>query len=101
MQALPTIVRNDKGFSVKGAVSFDRVVALRELGEQWISAASQQNCTIDLSEMHNDDASAFSLLLCWMRKARQKGIKIQFISAAPALARMQHLFGLEKVWINY
>ncbi|MDP1574098.1 MAG: STAS domain-containing protein [Coxiellaceae bacterium] len=101
MQNPARLISNETGFTLEGPVSFASVVALRALGEQLIEKVSCAECVIDLSGLQNQDASMFSLLLCWIRLAEKKGLKIKFISASPTFLRMQHLFGLEKVWTNY
>ena len=101
MQNSAKLVPNDAGFSLEGPVSFASVVGLRVLGEQLIGEIKRAECVIDLSQLQNQDASMFSLLLCWMRLGQKKGVKIRFISASPTFLHMQQLFGLERVWTNY
>lgn len=100
MQNSARIVPNDRGFALEGPVSFFSVIELRQMGEDLISKTNHAECVVDLSSLQNQDASMFSLLLCWMRASKKKGIKIQFISASPTFLRMQQLFGLEKLWTN-
>lgn len=91
-----TIRLGDLGFSVEGPVSFANVVALRKQGEHEIRQA-KVDCIVDLSAMKDQDASSFSMLLCFMRCALKHGKKLQFVNASSSLKRMQHLFGLGKI----
>jgi phospholipid transport system transporter-binding protein len=100
MQTVAEVVNNERGFSVCGQVSFNSVLSLREQGEAWLRNTTQSTCVIDLSAMEEQDASVFTLLLCWWRLAKKKNIAICFISASTSLERMRKLFGLEELWIS-
>lgn len=102
MESMAKLAPSYAGFTLEGVVSFVSILEMRSIGEQLITnLAPRRHCVIDLAGAKNQDASIFSLLLCWIRFAEKKGLTIKFIAAPPAFLRMQHLFGLEKVWINY
>ena len=62
----------DNGFRVNGFVGFSNVVRLRFAGEKILATFSANHLiTIDLSDMQDQDASSFSLLLCWIRAAKK------------------------------
>ncbi len=90
------IVATDNGFCVQGRVAFDNVLDQRFQGEKLLSM--QASTTIDLSEMKDQDASALSLLLCWIRFSTKNKNKINFIHMPPSLQRISKMFGL--AWIN-
>jgi len=93
------IIATDNGFRVEGCVSFDHVVALRFLGEKIIvENAASNNIVIELCNMKEQDASIFSMLLCWQRIACKNKKTIKLINLTPSMRRMQKMFGL--VWIN-
>ena len=100
MQNVAALIPKSNGFSIEGEVSFFSVLSLRQAGEKWITQFGQSECVVDLGGMHNKDASIFSLLLCWMRCAKKRGVVIRFVSVSQSLLRMQQLFGLNSVWIN-
>lgn len=89
------IVATEDGFCVQGRVAFDNVLDLRFQGEKLLMALSttKESITIDLSEMKDQDASALSLLLCWLRFAPTKN-KLHFVHLSQSLQRMSKLFGL-------
>ncbi|MCX7124979.1 MAG: STAS domain-containing protein [Gammaproteobacteria bacterium] len=89
----------DSGFCVQGSVSFDNVVALRCQGEKLLAKLSQskKSFVIDLTAMRDQDASPFSLLLCWMRFAEKKQCTLSMINASSSLQQMAKMFGLTKI----
>lgn len=95
MQAI--IVSTEKGFCVQGPVSFANVVDLRFQGEKLLS--TQQSITVDLSDMKDQDASALSLLLCWIRFSKKNKITLNLIHLPQSLQRMSKMFGLTE-WTN-
>jgi len=99
-QCMSSIISTENGFALKGTVSFSSVLALRASGESWINTTNLSDCFVDLTELAHEDASLFSLLLGWMRYAKQKNIAMHFVSQSKTFSRMEKLFGLDKVWIN-
>lgn len=89
---MATVTVTSDGFFLQGSVGFENVVALREQGERLIAA--RQSVTIDLAKLHEEDASLFSLLLCWQRFAKQKTCALTFSNATTAIHRMAELFSL-------
>lgn len=94
-----SIIPLANGFSVSGVVCFASVCALRKEGEALLSMANSVEYEIELGRAHSEDASIFSLLLCWLRCAKKKRLSLRFKGASSDLIRMQQLFGLEKVWV--
>lgn len=89
------------GFRVQGAVNVENVAALRSVGEQWMKAHATANpFMIDLSEMKDQDASSFSLLLSWERVARQNKWSFSLTHIPMSLQRMSKMFGLTDVIFN-
>lgn len=87
------------GFRVQGCVAFDNVVQLRREGEEWLESlvGVRDSVEIDLSDMKDQDASSFSLLLCWVRCAKQQGFRLHFTNVTQSLQRMRNLFGLTDI----
>ena len=102
MMTPATLISKENGFCVRGFVGFYNVMALREWGEKSITEFSSRGMptfVVDLSEMKELDAVCFSLLLCWMRLARQKNILLSVVNLSHSLVRMSKMFGLTE-WIN-
>lgn len=89
------LIPQTDGFRVQGAVNFQNVVALCRAGEQWMKAYTGTNSfVIDLSEMKDQDASSFSLLLSWERAARKNKCAFSLANVPVSLQRMSKMFGL-------
>lgn len=101
MENTASIVSIDMGFAVQGVVSFASVENIRKAGEAWISQSALSTCVVDLQSAIHQDAVLFSLLLCWIRQAKKKKMMLRFKNQSPSFERMQNLFGLDRVWINY
>ncbi len=95
------LIPETNGFRVQGAVNFENVVALRRAGEQWMKEHTSANpFVIDLSEMKDQDASSFSLLLSWLRSAQKNKLSFSLHHASASLRRMEKMFGLMGVIFN-
>jgi len=97
-----TVDTTANGFSVQGPVGLDNVVRLRLEGEKILGTFStNHSIVIDLSDMKDQDASSFSLLLCWIRKAQKNKQTLTFLHMPNSMHRMQKMFGLTELkWIN-
>jgi ABC-type transporter Mla MlaB component len=91
-----TVEPTANGFRVYGQVMFSNVRFLRAQGEKLIRDI-QNHIEIDLSEMKDQDASTFSLLLCWVRFAQKNTNTVHFKHAPQSLQRMRKMFGLTEV----
>ena len=95
------IIPITNGFRVQGIVNVDNVADLRRAGEQWMKTNATANpFVIDLSEMKDQDASSFSLLLSWLRAAQKNKLSFSLHQASPSLQRMGKMFGLTGVIFN-
>lgn len=91
----PVITPTQNGFGVNGPVGFSNVVCLRLAGEKLLAAHfSHDVFVIDLSEMKDQDASSFSLLLCWIRFAKKNKLTLSFLNQSNSMQRMQKMLGL-------
>ena len=97
-----TISTINNGFRVNGPVGFSNVVSLRTEGEKILATFSENHSiAIDLSDMKDQDASSFSLLLCWIRAAQKNKQTLSFLNMPNAMQCMQKMFGLTELkWIN-
>src|SRR3990167_5415282 len=93
------IIPNDRGLSIEGSATFHNVVALRQLGEQALRTHFLKNklAVIHFSNFKDHNASSFSLLLCWMRLAKQNDARLQFNDLPDSMRRMEKMFGLTGV----
>lgn len=98
------LVPTDRGFCVHGSISVNTVYDLRLQGEKELLRCfqSSQSVEIDLSKIEDQDASVFSLLLCWMRFAKNRfhDRQLHFVNMSPTLQRMGKMFGLLAIWTN-
>ncbi len=89
----------ENGFCIQGAVGFANVIHLRFQGEKLLKKLSaSKEIVIDLSEMKEQDASPFSLLLCFERLARKNKMTVRLTHMPLSMQRMQKMFGLS--WTN-
>ncbi|EKD77931.1 MAG: hypothetical protein ACD_42C00113G0001 [uncultured bacterium] len=93
------ITSTENGFCVHGRVAFDTVLAVRTQGEKCLAKFSAKKgvIEIDLSAMKDEDASSFSLLLCFVRYAKKKQNTVYFIHPPISLQRMRKMFGLTEL----
>jgi ABC-type transporter Mla MlaB component len=86
------------GFRIEGAVNFGNVAALHRVGAQWIRAhESAHSFVIDLSDMQDQDASSFALLLSWHRLAQKNKLSFSLEHVPVSMQKMSHLFGLSNL----
>lgn len=91
----------DNGFCVNGLVGLNNVVRLRSEGEKILTTLSaNSSVVIDLANMKDQDASSFSLLLCWKRAAQKNKQTLSFLNMPNAMQRMQKMFGLTGSMLN-
>lgn len=81
---------------LKGAVNADNVMAIRKVGESIISKLSV-DVVIDLSAISSAGAVTLSLLLTWLRAAKNRNISIVVKNMPDKLFDMARVSGLELV----
>jgi|SRR5690554_5336675 len=81
---------NNNVLSVSGAVNAQTVVALRAQGEKLISAAGKE-LIVDLKDLDTAHSVVLSMLLCWQRLARQRGISLSYRAVGGRLASLAAL----------
>lgn len=92
--SLAEVVPTETGLSVSGKIQFGNVVALRRQGNRAIACMTQQQLTVDLSGVTLSDSSGLSLLLCWLRYAKQQGKTMRFIHMPEPLSRVAEVCGV-------
>lgn len=90
------VMLTPEGFSLQGNVTLHNVLVLRKQGEKLLKQCLTNNksVTINLSHFKDHHASSFSLLLCWLRLAKQNHCHIAFVNLPLSMQRMSKLFGL-------
>lgn len=93
------IIPTEAGFRVHGRIAFDNVIAVRMQGEKILAGfpAKKGMIEIDLSDMKDEDASSFSLLLCFVRYAKKKQNSVCFKNPPISIQRMRRMFGLTEL----
>lgn len=95
------LIPTANGFRIQGAVNFNNIVRTRLMCEQWMKEhASLHSFVIDLSEMKDQDASCFSLLLSLQRTAHKNNLTFSLTNIPLSMQRMAKMFGLSDVIFN-
>ncbi len=81
---------NNNVLSVSGAVNAQTVVTLREQGEELISTAGKE-LIVDLKNLDTAHSVVLSMLLCWQRLARKRGISLSYRAVGSRLASLAAL----------
>lgn len=82
------------GIIVQGPVTIDHVVTLTKNG---IALFNQQHCVIDLKKITEVDSTIISMLLEWLRVARQGGYQLEFINMPESLESLIKLYGIAEL----
>lgn len=91
---LPRVELSEGALVVSGEVTPDTAVGLRKEGEKMIRSASA-DLVIDLDSLVTAHSVVLSMLLCWQRLARQKGISLSFRGVSGRLASLAALSNLD------
>lgn len=91
----PGVELNNQVLSVTGDVAVDQVVTLRKEGEKLIGTAAN-SLIIDLSGLETAHSVILSMLLCWQRYARQKGLSLTFQGVSDRLASLAALGSIDE-----
>ncbi|OGT43880.1 MAG: hypothetical protein A3F13_04740 [Gammaproteobacteria bacterium RIFCSPHIGHO2_12_FULL_40_19] len=99
---IDAIIPTENGFRVHGRVAFDNVFAVRMQGQKLLAKfpAKHGVIEVDLSDMRDEDASSFSLLLCFVRCAKKKQNTLSFTHPPVSLQRMRKMFGLTNLMVG-
>ena len=76
---------------VEGPVTIDNVVAITKRG---MGLFDKHHWMIDLDKVTEVDSTIISMLLEWLRAARQKGYQLQFINMPASLESLIQLYGI-------
>lgn len=85
------IVREDNIIKVEGAVFVDNVTALTAQG---VALLDNQCLSVDLAAVGEVDSSIVSMLLEWLRVAKEHNSQIQFINQPQSLKSLVQLYGV-------
>ena len=76
---------------VEGPVTIDNVVAITKRG---MALFDKHHWMIDLDKVTEVDSTIISMLLEWLRAARQKGYQLRFINMPASLESLIQLYGI-------
>lgn len=88
------ILREDHTIIVQGAVTIENVVTITQRG---VALFDEQPVMIDLGKVTEVDSTIISMLLEWLRAARQKGCQLQFIHLPANLESLIQLYGIAEL----
>ncbi len=89
------IILDGDRLKVSGGLTMDTVPALYAEGLTYLS---KSNVVLDLSGVNDIDSSAVSLLLGWMRVARQNKRELKVINLPDSLATLAGLYGVAEMF---
>lgn len=82
---------NDEKMIVQGPITIDNVVEMTRRGKTFLD---QSRRVVDLKEITNVDSSVISMMLEWLRTARNQGCQLQFINLPSNLESLIQLYGI-------
>lgn len=85
------IRRDGERMVVSGPLTLASVAAVLREGSAVIGQGVR---TVDLAEVGELDSSALSLLLAWMRQAKQQNRELQFANLPQGLTTIARLYGV-------
>ena len=85
------IVREGSIIKVEGVVNVDNVTALTAQGTALLD---NQCLSVDLAAVGEIDSSVVSMLLEWLRVAKEHNCQIQFINQPQSLKSLVQLYGV-------
>lgn len=88
------ILREDHKIVVQGAVTIENVVTMTQRG---VALFDEQPVVIDLGKVTEVDSTIISMLLEWLRAARQKDCQLQFINLPVSLESLIQLYGIAEL----
>ncbi len=88
------ILSEDHKIIVQGAVTIDNVVAMTQRG---MALFDEQHLVVDLDQVAEVDSTIISMLLEWLRAARQKDCQLQFINMPANLESLIQLYGIAEL----
>lgn len=88
------IICDDEKMIVQGPITIDNVVDMTQRGKKFFD---QPRRVVDLHVITNVDSSVISMMLEWLRAARQQGCQLQFINLPSNLESLVQLYGIEEM----
>jgi phospholipid transport system transporter-binding protein len=81
-----------------GALDFESLPGVIAESEKYIARPDlPQRLTIDFSDVAAVDSSAVALLLEWLRRAREKGVALEFANLPANLLALAQLYGVREM----
>lgn len=82
-----------------GELLFGTIMPLYHAGTEYINKYTQSNLEIDLSQVEKSDSSGLSLLLSWIKTAKQKKINVRFTHVPQYLLNLAKVCGIEDMLV--
>ncbi len=83
--------------SLTGFLMFDTVLSIYQSGLDYLAQYTLPELEIDLSQVEKSDSSGLSMLLGWMRVAKQKNIHLHFTHVPRYLLDVARLCGVDGI----
>ncbi len=78
-------------------VNFDNAVFVCEQGIKQIQSVGSGVVEIDGGSLKVFNSAVLSILLCWMRQARQQSLSCRLVNLPHRLKEMARVYGLDKL----
>ncbi|MEA3251269.1 MAG: STAS domain-containing protein [Pseudomonadota bacterium] len=92
------LVVEDQALIASGEADFDVAASLAESGCEWLGAQAVGSVVrFDLSGVDRASSVAISVMLEWLRCARERGLKIESVRLSEPLARVTSLAGIDQL----
>ena len=88
-------VVNDNTLVLKGRISFDNVVMLRDLGLKYIKSMAE--VVVDLRDLSSCDSSVLALISSWIKFTTKNAIDLQIINPPTYLLDLSRFSGLKDI----
>lgn len=83
--------------SLTGFLMFDTVLSIYQSGLDYLAQYTLSELEVDLSQVEKSDSSGLSMLLGWVRAAKQKNIHLHFTHVPRYLLDIARLCGVDGI----
>lgn len=84
--------------ALEGPLSFESVPAVLARSDEYAARPDvPARLTIDFAKVTTVDSSAVALLLDWLRRAKARGMTLEFVNLPAALLSLAQLYGVAEL----
>lgn len=92
------LIERDGRWFVQGAMTMTQAASLLAQGDELCAKA---DCTIDLCDVSSADSSAVAVVLGWVRRAREAGLRLQVLNPPPSFVSLAALYGVDELLMPF